>query len=263
VSLQVRGLRSGYGQLEVLRGVDLDVAEAELVAVIGANGAGKTTLLRTVSGLMLATGGTVTLAGTDVTGFSPEQLAARGLAHVPENRLVFPTLTVQDNLLLGAYTRRRRPADDRRADQARALALFPRLADRLGQVAGTLSGGEQQMLAIARGLMARPRVLVLDEPSVGLAPRLVGEIFTALGALRDDGLTLLLIEQNTRAAFSVADRGYIMARGAVVMEGTPDTLLSDARVQATYLGGDFSTAAPAEGGTAGSVSPGASAADGG
>ncbi len=262
MSLQVRGLRAAYGRLEVLHGVDLDVGEGELVAVIGANGAGKTTLLRTLSGLLKATGGTVVLAGTDVTGMAPEKLASKGLAHVPENRLVFPTLSVTDNLLLGAYTRRRRPAGERDADRERALALFPRLADRQAQVAGTLSGGEQQMLAIARGLMARPRVLILDEPSVGLAPRLVGEIFTALGALRDDGLTLLLIEQNTRAALAVADRGYIMARGTVVMEGSPKTLLSDARVQATYLGGDFSTAPTGEGGTTGSVPPGTSAADG-
>jgi len=262
VSLRVRGLRAAYGRLEVLHGVDLDVGEGELVAVIGANGAGKTTLLRTLSGLLRATGGTVVLAGTDVTGVAAEKLASKGLAHVPENRLVFPTLTVADNLLLGAYTQRRRPAAERDADRDRALALFPRLADRLSQVAGTLSGGEQQMLAISRGLMARPRVLILDEPSVGLAPRLVGEIFTALGALRDDGLTLLLIEQNTRAALAVADRGYIMARGTVVMEGSPKTLLGDKRVQATYLGGDFSTAAAAEGGTTGSVSPGAPAADG-
>ena len=246
MSLQVEGLRAGYGRLEVLHGVDLDVGTGELVAVIGANGAGKTTLLRAVSGLLRATGGSVRLGGTDVTGRSPEQLAASGLAHVPENRLVFPTLTVADNLLLGAYTRRRRPSSERDADRDRALALFPRLADRLGQAAGTLSGGEQQMLAIARGLMAHPRVLVLDEPSVGLAPRLVGEIFAALGVLRDDGLTLLLIEQNARAALAVADRGCVMDRGAVVLTGPPSELLDDARVQATYLGGDFSAGEPAD-----------------
>jgi branched-chain amino acid transport system ATP-binding protein len=246
VSLQVQGLRAGYGRLEVLHGVDLEVGKGELVAVIGANGAGKTTLLRTLSGLLKANDGTVLLDGTDVTGKGPEQLAASGLAHVPENRLVFPTLTVADNLLLGAYTRRRRPSAERDADRERALTLFPRLADRLGQAAGTLSGGEQQMLAVARGLMARPSVLVLDEPSVGLAPRLVGEIFTALGVLRDDGLTLLLIEQNARAALAVANRGYVMDRGRVVLTGVPSELLDDARVQATYLGGDFSAADPAD-----------------
>ena len=239
MSLRVRGLRAGYGRLEVLHGVELEVPEGELVAVIGANGAGKTTVLRAVSGLLPVTSGTVHLAGRDVTGLGPERLAAQGLAHVPENRLVFPTLTVADNLVLGAYTRRRMPAAERDADRRRALELFPRLADRLEQAAGTLSGGEQQMLAIARGLMARPRVLVLDEPSVGLAPRLVTEIFTALGALRDDGLTLLLVEQNARAAFVVADRAYVMDRGLVVMDGRPAELLDHPRVQAAYLGGGF------------------------
>ncbi|MCY7366234.1 MAG: ABC transporter ATP-binding protein [Frankiaceae bacterium] len=242
MSLQVQGLHAGYGRLEVLHGVDLEVGTGELVAVIGANGAGKTTLLRALSGLLKVRDGTVLVNGTDVTGKGPEKLAASGLAHVPENRLVFPTLTVADNLLLGAYTRRRRPSAERDADRERALALFPRLADRLGQAAGTLSGGEQQMLAVARGLMARPTVLMLDEPSVGLAPRLVGEIFTALGVLRDDGLTLVLIEQNARAALAIADRGYVMDRGRVVFTGVPSELLGDARVQATYLGGDFSPA---------------------
>jgi branched-chain amino acid transport system ATP-binding protein len=239
MSLQVRELRAAYGRLEVLHGVDIDVAEGTLVAVIGANGAGKTTVLRTVSGLLKATGGTVSLGGKDVTRLDPEQLARQGLAHVPENRLVFPTLTVADNLVLGAYTRRRRPAAERTEDRERALALFPRLTARLGQAAGTLSGGEQQMLAIARGLMARPRVLLLDEPSVGLAPRLVGEIFNALGALRDEGLTLLLVEQNARAAFAVADHAYVMDRGGVVMDGRPSMLLDDPRVQSAYLGGGF------------------------
>ena len=241
MSLEVRDLRAGYGRLEVLHAVDLSVAQGELVAVIGANGAGKTTLLRTLSGLLRATGGTVTLAGQDVTGLGPERLAALGLAHVPEGRLMFPTLTVADNLVLGAYARRRRPAAERDADRERALALFPRLAARLDQPAGTLSGGEQQMVAIARGLMAAPRVLVLDEPSVGLAPRLVGEIFSALGVLRDEGLTLLLVEQNARAAFAVADRAYVMDRGRVVMDGRPAALLDDPRVQAAYLGGGFAT----------------------
>jgi len=257
MSLQVQGLRAGYGRLEVLHGVDLDVGRGELVAVIGANGAGKTTLLRAVSGLLKATGGSVLLEGTDVTGVGPEQLAAAGLAHVPENRLVFPTLTVADNLLLGAYARRRRPSAERDADRDRALELFPRLSKRLAQAAGTLSGGEQQMLAIARGLMARPSVLVLDEPSVGLAPRLVGEIFAALGLLRDDGLTLLLIEQNARAALAVADRGYVMDRGNIALTGAPSELLGDARVQATYLGGDFSTGDAAVVRTAGGGAEGA------
>jgi branched-chain amino acid transport system ATP-binding protein len=240
VSLEVRGLTAGYGRLSVLHGVDLTAADGRLVAVIGANGAGKTTLLRALSGLIPVTGGTVTLAGTDVTGYGPERLARAGLAHVPENRLVFPSLTVEDNLVLGAYTRRRSPAADRRQARERALELFPRLAPRLQQPAGTMSGGEQQMLAIARGLMARPTVLVLDEPSVGLAPRLVGEIFAALGRLRDDGLTLVAVEQNARAAFAVADHVYVMDRGAVVLDGDAATLATDPRVTAAFLGGGFS-----------------------
>lgn len=244
MTLQVRGLRAAYDRLEVLHGVDLDVSDGEIVAVIGANGAGKTTLLRTLSGLVRPTAGTVVLDDDEVTAVPAERLAAAGLAHVPENRLVFPTLSVDDNLLLGAYTRRRRGAAERDADRTRAMALFPRLAQRASQVAGTLSGGEQQMLAIARGLMARPRLLLLDEPSLGLAPRLVGEIFAALGTLRDEGLGLLLVEQNTRAAFGVADRAYVMDRGGVVMHGVPADLGNDPRVQSAYLGGGFS-AAPA------------------
>jgi branched-chain amino acid transport system ATP-binding protein len=240
MSLEVRGLRAGYGRLAVLHGVDLSAPAGRLVAVIGANGAGKTTLLRALSGLIPVSGGTVTLAGTDVTGYGPERVARAGLAHVPENRLVFPSLSVEDNLLLGAYTRRRSPAAERRQARERALELFPRLAPRLQQPAGTMSGGEQQMLAIARGLMARPTVLVLDEPSVGLAPRLVGEIFTALGRLRDDGLTLVAVEQNARAAFAVADHVYVMDRGAVDLDGDAATLASDPRVTAAFLGGGFS-----------------------
>jgi len=240
VSLEVRGLEAGYGRLQVLHGVDLTAGDGRLVAVIGANGAGKTTLLRALSGLIPVSGGTVTLAGADVTGSGPERLARAGLVHVPENRLVFPSLSVEDNLVLGAYTRRRSPAAERRAVRDRALALFPRLQPRLQQPAGTLSGGEQQMLAIARGLMAQPTVLVLDEPSVGLAPRLVGEIFTALGRLRDDGLTLVAVEQNVRAAFAVADHVYVMDRGAVVLEGDAATLASDPRVTAAFLGGGVS-----------------------
>jgi branched-chain amino acid transport system ATP-binding protein len=240
MSLDVRGLSAGYGRLSVVHDLDLEAADGRLVAVIGANGAGKTTLLRALSGLIPVSAGTVTLAGVEVTGYGPERLAREGLAHVPENRLVFPSLTVEDNLRLGAYTRRRAPAAERRGARDRALALFPRLEPRLQQAAGTLSGGEQQMLAIARGLMAQPRVLVLDEPSVGLAPRLVGEIFAALGRLRDDGLTLVAVEQNARAAFAVADHVYVMDRGRVVLHGDAATLASDPRVTAAFLGGGFS-----------------------
>jgi branched-chain amino acid transport system ATP-binding protein len=238
--LEIRRLHGGYGRLEVLHGLDLSVAEGELVAVIGANGAGKTTLLRTVSGLLRPTGGQVLLDGADISGRPAEKIAAAGLAHVPENRLVFPTLTVEDNLRLGGWTRRRAASSATAASRRLVLELFPRLGDRLSQAAGTLSGGEQQMLAVGRGIMARPKVLVLDEPSVGLAPRVVAEIMRALARLRDEeNLTILLIEQNARAAFTVADRVYVMDRGRVLLEGAPAELLNDERVQHAYLGGGY------------------------
>ena len=240
MTLAVRDLDAGYGQLRVLHGVDLEVASGELVALLGANGAGKTTLLRALSGLLRPTGGRVVLDGTDLVGIPAERLAAAGLAHVPENRLVFPTLTVDDNLTMGAYSRRRDRAGVA-ADRARMYALFPRLANRVVQMGGTMSGGEQQMLAIARGLMGRPRVLMLDEPSLGLAPRLVGEIFAALDRLRHTSdLSVLLVEQNARAAFKVADRVYVLDRGRIVMTGTPAQLRTDPRVHSAYFGGGYS-----------------------
>lgn len=243
--LEVTGLRAGYDKLQVLHGVDLTVTAGQLLAVIGANGAGKSTLLRAISGLVRPSGGRITLAGRDLTGLPAEKIAAAGLAHVPENRLVFPSLTVADNLLLGGWTRRRsRLAVVAR--KAHVLELFPRLAGRLGQAAGTLSGGEQQMLAIARGLMAEPTALVLDEPSLGLAPRLVGEIFAALAALKaEHRLAIVLVEQNARAAFRVADQVMVMDRGRVVARGAPDQLADDDRVQSAYLGGGYSTATDA------------------
>ncbi|MDP9445240.1 MAG: ABC transporter ATP-binding protein [Actinomycetota bacterium] len=246
MTLHVRGLRASYDGLDVLHGIDLMVGDGELVAVIGANGAGKTTLLRAVSGLLRPGAGRVELDGHDLTGRPAERLAAAGIVHVPENRLVFPTLTVEDNLTLGAWTKRQGQRDRVAADRRRMLELFPRLAERTAQPAGSLSGGEQQMLAIARGLMARPTVLVLDEPSLGLAPRVVGEIFAALARLRtEEQLTILLVEQNARAAFKVADRAYVMDRGRVVMQGRPAVLLDDPRVQSAYLGGGYTTETPA------------------
>lgn len=241
--LRITGLHAGYGQLRVLHGIDVQVGTGELVAVIGANGAGKTTLLRTVSGLLRATSGHVELGGSRIERLRAERIAAAGLAHVPENRLVFPTLTVEDNLALGGWVRRAGGTDrERRRD--RVLDLFPRLRDRLGQAAGTLSGGEQQMLAVGRGIMAGPEALVLDEPSVGLAPRVVAEIMRALARLRDEEqLTILLVEQNARAAFKVADRVCLMERGRVVLEGRPAELLDDQRVQQAYLGGGYEAAA--------------------
>jgi branched-chain amino acid transport system ATP-binding protein len=239
IGVAAQGISAGYGRIEVLHDVSLAAAPGELVAVVGANGAGKTTLLRALSGLLVPASGRVRLAGRDVTGAGPEAIAAAGLAHVPENRLVFPTLTVEDNLALGAWTRRRDRAGNRERRE-RVLARFPRLADRLAQPAGTLSGGEQQMLSIGRGLMAGPAVLVLDEPSLGLAPRVVREIFATLAALRtDDELAIVLVEQNVRAAFKVADRSVVLDRGRVLLEGRPDELLGDDRVQQAYLGGGY------------------------
>lgn len=247
--LVVEDLHAAYDRLQVLHGVSLSVPATSLVAVVGANGAGKSTLLRAVSGLLRPTKGSVRLAGRDVTTEGAERISALGLSHVPENRLVFPSLTVDDNLLLGAWNRRKDKGgyDERRKD---VLALFPRLADRIALQAGALSGGEQQMLAIARGLMSEPSVVILDEPSLGLAPRVVGEITRALATLRDDkGLAVLLVEQNVRAAFSIADRVLVMDRGRLVAEGTPAELASDERVRAAYLGGSAtsssSLAAPA------------------
>lgn len=244
--IQIVDLHVAYDRLRVLHGVDLSVPEGKVGAVIGANGAGKTTLLRAASGLVEPESGTVTFEERAITGWPAEQVAAAGLVHVPENRLVFPSLTVQDNLRLGAWVRRRNAV---RVAESRdfVLGLFPRIAQRLNQEAGTLSGGEQQMLAVARGLMARPRALVLDEPSLGLAPRIVAEIFSALALLRDEhGLTILLVEQNARAAFKVADEVFVMDRGRVVMSGAPDTLVDDPRVQSAYLGGGYHADAAAD-----------------
>ncbi len=238
--LTISDLHAGYGRLRVLHGVTITAETGQLVGVIGANGAGKTTLLRTVSGLLKPSSGQVLLDNTELAGLPAEKVATSGLAHVPENRLVFPTLTVEDNLRLGGWVRRRLPARDISTTRDRVLDLFPRLQDRLQQPAGTLSGGEQQMLAVGRGIMAQPQALVLDEPSVGLAPRVVAEIMQALARLRrEQDMTILLVEQNARAAFKVADHVYLMDRGRVVLDGEPDELLDDERVQHAYLGGGY------------------------
>lgn len=235
--LQVEGLTAAYDRLQVLHGIDLEVSPGQIVAVIGANGVGKTTLLRAVSGLLRPKSGRVRLGGTEITSSSAEQIAGQGLTHVPENRLVFPSLSVDDNLSLGGWTRRK---DGKHAERrAHALTLFPRLADRINLAAGSLSGGEQQMLAMARALMAEPSVIVLDEPSLGLAPQLVGEIVGTLARLRDERqLAVLLVEQNVRAAFRVADYVLVMDRGVAVAEGSPAQLADDPRVRAAYLGGE-------------------------
>ena len=236
IGLRVEGIDAAYDRLQVLWDVSLHVAPGELLALVGSNGAGKTTVLRSVSGLLKPVRGHVKLGDTDITSTSAEKIAELGLAHVPENRLVFPSLSVEDNLVLGGYVRRKDGRYAVRRDEA--LHLFPRLRDRINLLAGALSGGEQQMLAMARALMSDPSVIILDEPSLGLAPKVVAEIMTALAHLRDEkGLAVLLVEQNVRAAFKIADRVLVMDRGRVVAEGTPADLASDERVRAAYLGG--------------------------
>lgn len=231
MSLLVSGLDAGYGQLEVLHDVSLEVSAGEIVAVVGSNGAGKTTLLRAVSGLIKPTAGSVVLEGRDITGRPAEKMAAIGLTHVPENRLCFPTLSVRDNLVLGAWTRKGTP------DLDPMVEMFPRLKSRMNQLAGTLSGGEQQMVAIGRGLMAQPTAILLDEPSIGLAPKMVAEIMEVLDRLRtEQHLAVLLVEQNVRAAFKVANRAVVMHRGRVALTGPPAELIELPEVRGAYLG---------------------------
>ncbi len=232
--LEVRGLRATYGRIQALRGVDVEVHPGEVVAVIGANGAGKTTLLRTLAGLMAPAGGTVLLEGRDVTGRPAEEMVRLGVALVPEGRQVFYGLSVWDNLVLGAYHRRGQA--DLRRDVEEVFDLFPVLALRRRQAAGTLSGGEQQMLAIGRALMARPRLLMLDEPSLGLAPKVVRDLMGRLVALRSRGVTVLVAEQHARAALAVADRAYVLERGRIALAGSRERLLEEPAVRAAYLG---------------------------
>jgi len=230
--LAVDGLVAGYGRIEALHGVSLNLRQGELVALVGANGAGKTTLLRTISGLIGARSGRVMLMGQDITRWAPERRVAAGLAQVLEGRQVFGPLSVQDNLRLGAYAHRE-AADER---LRRMYDLFPVLAEKRDLPAGTLSGGQQQMLAMARALMSAPKVLLLDEPSMGLAPLLVREVFRVVKELKREGIPILLVEQNARAALAIADRGYVVETGKVSLEGEAAMLANDARVRSAYLG---------------------------
>jgi branched-chain amino acid transport system ATP-binding protein len=232
--LEVHGLVAGYG-VPVIHDVNLDVDDGELVCVIGSNGAGKSTLLRTISGLTTVTGGTVTFAGDSLAGKSPEQVAAAGIAHVPENRRVFSKHSVEENLRLGGWVRRRHSREIEE-DLERVYSDFPVLRDRRGQAGGTLSGGEQQMLAIGMALMARPRLLMLDEPSLGLAPLIVERMFEEISQLRSRGTTILLVEQLANKALEVADRGIVLQLGHIVGQGTARELEQDESVQAAYLG---------------------------
>jgi branched-chain amino acid transport system ATP-binding protein len=231
--LEIDNLTCNYGRIRALHGVSLTVDEGELVALVGANGAGKTTLLRCISGVQPASGGTIRFAGDNITRLAPERRVRRGIAQAPEHRQVFGPLSVHDNLLLGGYTRSRTEISE---DMDKAFSMFPDLKQRRRQAAGTLSGGQQQMLAISRALMARPRLLLLDEPSMGLAPALVAEVFEAIKALRDAGVTILLIEQNAFAALSVAKRGYVIETGRISMSDTCAALLENDAVKSAYLG---------------------------
>jgi branched-chain amino acid transport system ATP-binding protein len=231
--LEVRKLTSHYGRIQALKGIDVIIEEGELVALVGANGAGKTTLLRAISGVQPASGGAIWFDGRDITRMAADQRVAAGIAQVPEGRQVFGPLSVEDNLRLGAY---RRKGDKPQDDLERVYAQFPILKEKRNQAAGTLSGGQQQMLAIGRALMSHPRLLLLDEPSMGLAPLLVAEIFRTILGLKKLGTTIFLIEQNAIAALSVADRGYVLETGAVVLADTGPALLKNEQVKQAYLG---------------------------
>ena len=232
--LEVGGVTAFYGDIQALFGVSIKVSAGEIVTLIGANGAGKTTLLRVISGVKRAAGGSVRFAGKDVSRVPAHEMVARGVSHVPEGRQVFPFMTVKENLSLGAYSSRARGRLKQLLEEQ--LALFPRLGERMNQLAGTLSGGEQQMVAIARGLMAKPKLLLLDEPSLGLAPKIVEEVFEKIQDVRRSGITMLLVEQNVVSSLSISDRGYVVQNGAVVLEDTAKNLLTNETVRAAYLG---------------------------
>ncbi|MEU8251219.1 ABC transporter ATP-binding protein [Nonomuraea sp. NPDC048916] len=234
--IEVSGLRFSYGPVEVLHGIDLKVDEGEIIAVIGPNGAGKTTLLNLLGGAYRPRSGSITLRGDDVTRASQDSLVRRGLSLVPEGRQMFSSMTVDDNLLLGTYARRREIDLDGQREMV--FELFPRLRERRDQLAGTLSGGEQQMVAIGRALMSDPSVLLLDEPSLGLAPQFVDLIMRTIRRLRENGRTVVLVEQNAKAALRLADRAYLLEIGTVHLEGPARELARDPRVVAVYLGGD-------------------------
>jgi branched-chain amino acid transport system ATP-binding protein len=231
--LELVDVHAAYGNIRALHGVSLQVRPGEAVAVIGSNGAGKTTMLRTISGLMRARSGSISYDGIDVTHASTDRIVSLGISQCPEGRRIFGRLSVHDNLVLGGV---RRPAKDVLSDIRRVGELFPRLAERLDQPGGTLSGGEQQMLAVARALMAKPRLLILDEPSLGLAPMMVEHIFAVIEQLKSQGLTILLVEQNVHHALDLADRAYIMESGRITLEGSAADLIHDHRVESAYLG---------------------------
>jgi branched-chain amino acid transport system ATP-binding protein len=237
--LHIKNLEAGYGKVKVLHGISLEVPKGKVVTLIGSNGAGKTTTMRAVSGMIKASAGEITLNGQRIDGLESHRIAKLGLAHSPEGRRVFGTMSVTDNLLLGAFPRltRSRPRGDVQGDLERAMELFPRLKERRHQLAGTLSGGEQQMLAMARAVMLNPDVVLLDEPSMGLAPILVEEVFRIIAELKSKGVTMLLVEQFAAAALNVADYGYVLENGRITVHGDAQKLQNDPAVKAAYLGG--------------------------
>ena len=238
--LRIRNLKCYYGRIMAIKGVSLSVSEGELVSLIGANGSGKSTLLQAICGLLSGWDGDLAFRKQSLKGLKPPAIVQRGISLVPEGRMIFPPISVLDNLKLGAYTRYRKK--DHKAvaeDLDMVLELFPVLKDRASQAAGTLSGGEQQMLAIGRALMARPSLLLLDEPSMGLAPLLVEKILKTLVKLRENGLTILLVEQNAQAALKISDRGYVLETGRIVLQGLAEDLLADDEVKRAYLGKDY------------------------
>jgi branched-chain amino acid transport system ATP-binding protein len=238
--LKIKNLEAGYGKLKVLRRVSMHVAAGEIVTIIGANGAGKTTLLNTISGLIRARGGETVFDGKEIGRTPAEKVVFLGCSLVPEGRQVFASMTVKDNLILGGYVQYRRGKKDLvQAGLQKVYGLFPILKEREKQLAGTLSGGEQQMLAIGRALMGGPRLIMMDEPSMGLAPLIVKDIFSIVKRLREEGNTVLLVEQNAKAALAIADRGYVLETGRIIMQGTAEDMLSNREVQRAYLGRDL------------------------
>ncbi len=230
--LYIDNLRVSYGGIEALKGISLNVEKGEIVTLIGANGAGKSTTLRAISGLVPLKTGTITYDGSVISGQTPQKIVSEGICMVPEGRRVFPNLTVLENLRIGAYLRK----DDIQPDLDHVYQLFPRLKERSWQLAGTLSGGEQQMLAVGRALMMRPKLLMMDEPSLGLAPLVIRDIFSIIRTLHEEGITILLVEQNANAALRIADSAYVLETGSLGMHGTGEELLNDSRVKEAYLG---------------------------
>jgi len=233
--LEINNLRAGYGQIEVLKGISLEVQPGEIVALIGANGAGKTSTLMSISGCLRPRSGSIRLAGQEIHARAPHEIVRLGICHSPEGRKIFPRLTVLENLQMGAFARSDKAGIQQDLDHA--FEMFPILKQRTAQAGGTLSGGEQQMLAVARAMMGRPKLLLLDEPSLGLAPLIVLKIFDVVKKLNDEGISILLVEQAARMALKLAHRGYVMETGEITMHGPAAGLLADARVQAAYLGG--------------------------